>query len=153
MDLTNKALLVTHAVAAGVLTGAAIHNALLAARHRWFGAPLRARLRRLYPKVAAVAFLLTFGLGLALYPPFRLDVRAAYLDLHHPWLVALFEVKEHWLAVTLLLLAYLVPTAHALRADDPCADDPLHDHLTVAFGLVIACAALTGIILTAVKPV
>ena len=60
MDLTNKALLVTHAVAAGVLTGAAIHNALLAARHRWFGAPLRARLRRLYPKVAAVAFLLTF---------------------------------------------------------------------------------------------
>lgn len=153
MDPTNKILLVTHALSAAVLTGAAIHNAVLAARHRYFGAPLRARLRRLYPRVAAVTFLITFALGLFLYPPFRLDVRASYLDLHHPWLVALFEVKEHWLAVALLLLAYLVPTAHALRADDPCADDPLHDQLAITFGIIVATAAVTGLILTAVKPV
>ena len=152
IDVVTKTLLVLHGLSAAVLGGAAVHNATLAWSRVLRGARTALRLRRVYPPVIAVAYLLTFGLGLWLYPQFRVEVRAAYLDIHYPLLTALFEVKEHWLAIGLGLLAYLVPSSrHAATGEE--RDALLYDVACLALGVIVASAAVVGLILTAVRPV
>ncbi len=144
-------MLVLHGLSAGVLGGAAIHNASLAWGRAVRGRRTAPRLRRVYPQVIAVAFLFTFALGLWMYPQFRVEVRAAGLDAHHPLLTALFEIKEHWLAVGLMLLAYLVPSSrHAVGGSE--RDALLYDVACIALGVVVAWSAVVGLILTAVRP-
>ncbi|MFQ6049755.1 MAG: hypothetical protein ACE5J0_01815 [Candidatus Paceibacterales bacterium] len=56
------------------------------------------------------AYLLTFILGLLIYPVFRIKVRAEYFDPELPWLTGLFEIKEFIGAIgvfiALVLLGY-----------------------------------------------
>ena len=113
-DLGLNLLMVLHGLSSGVLAGAAIHNGWLGYRGLRHGATPSARLTRLYPTVIAVAFVLTVGLGLLIYPTFRVDVRAGWLDQALPWATALFELKEHGVAIAALLLTYLVPTSRGL---------------------------------------
>lgn len=107
--LLLSALTVLHGLSSGVLAGASIHKGWLAwgvlnGRVTW-----PERLRRLYPSVIAIAFFITFGLGLIIYPSFRVEVRAAWLDAQAPGVTMLFELKEHGVAIAALLLTYLVP--------------------------------------------
>ena len=152
MDVAHTILLVLHAVAATVLTGAAVHNGLLAFRSRFVGGARRLRLRRLYPTVVAGAWLVTFALGLLLYPTWRIEVRAAWLDAAQPSLVAAFELKEHWLAAGLLMLGYLVPSSRRLDLETPAADRRLIDELSMVLAAVVVYAAVAGLTLTGVRP-
>ncbi|GMV66019.1 MAG: hypothetical protein AMXMBFR75_18160 [Candidatus Hinthialibacteria bacterium] len=45
--------------------------------------------------------------GGMLYPDFRVNHRAAYVDQHYPWITGLFEIKEHSGAFGLALLLAL----------------------------------------------
>lgn len=104
-----SSLTVLHGLSSGVLAGASIHKGWLAwgvfvGRGVW-----PKRLTRLYPSVIAIAFAITFALGLIIYPSFRVDIRAAWLDGQMPGVTMLFELKEHALAIAALLLTYLVP--------------------------------------------
>lgn len=45
--------------------------------------------------VGTWSYLLTFVLGLLIYPVFRIKVRAEYFDPKLPWLTGLFEIKEY----------------------------------------------------------
>ncbi|MBI2038478.1 MAG: hypothetical protein HYT19_00960 [Candidatus Nealsonbacteria bacterium] len=45
------------------------------------------------------AYILTFVLGLLIYPVFRIKVRAEYFDIKLPWLSGLFEIKEYLAAI------------------------------------------------------
>jgi hypothetical protein len=106
--------LVLHTIAAGALTGAVTHLALVLWRARR-GRP-NPRLQRLYPAVALGCYLAVYSLGTLIYPRYRVAVRAEFLDEHAPWAAALFDLKEN-LATLLgpLLLAAVVLS----RAEDP----------------------------------
>jgi amino acid permease len=60
--------------------------------------------------VGILAYLISFILGLLIYPVFRIKVRAEYFDPQLPWLTGLFEIKEYLgaigLFVALVLLGY-----------------------------------------------
>lgn len=128
-----------HACLAIVTVGLAVHNGILAAA-ALAGRPGRPGLQRRYARWLPWAYVATFALGLWVYPPWRVDVRAAFLDVQHPWLTALFEVKEHALALGLLVLAWYVPATRAREsAGGPTA------RLYHAAGLYLAAAVLLGV--------
>lgn len=154
MLTVDKALLVIHGLAAGVLAGASIHNALLSWREFVRGLPTNVRLQRLYPRVVAVAWLLTMGLGLYIYPPFRVQVRAVVFDPTLPLATGLFEIKEHWLAIGTFLMFYLLPSSAYLGSNTASAvDRPLYHLGTIALGVIVAYATVVGLTLAAIQPI
>lgn len=62
--------------------------------------------------VGIISYLLSFILGLLIYPVFRVKVRAEYFDPQLPWLTGLFEIKEYigaiGLFIALALLGYYI---------------------------------------------
>jgi len=154
MDLAGatKPLLVIHGVVAGVLTGACVHNGLIA----WSvlrGGHGKPRLQRLYTSVSLWGFLFTFALGLAIYPQFRVDVRGAYLDANVPLATAAFEIKEHWMALGIGLLALLQLLAHRLDLSKPSEARLWYQTGTMLVMAIVIFAGLTGLTLTAIRPV
>ncbi len=93
--------LVMHAVFAAVLLGSAGHVAIVSMRARRFAQP--ASTAR-HASLLAGLLLITTITGFLLYPHFRVNVRAAFLDEQVPWATKLFEIKEH-LAVFALPVA------------------------------------------------
>ena len=74
-----RALLVLHAVLAGVLLGASTHQ-LLWCRHYLRGRFPRVEAERRTAQVTGVAFALSFVVGAALYPTYKVRVRVEYFD-------------------------------------------------------------------------
>jgi hypothetical protein len=150
--LEHKALLLSHAVAAGVLVGASTHLALQSlAALRGRANP---RLLRLYPPVALAAWAVAFALGALLYPHYRVAVRYAWLDVHAVWASVLFDVKENLAVFTGPLLAV------AWRAN-PTAGDDARDPTLARWFAAACCAAgaiawwntLTGLLVNSVRSV
>ena len=92
--------LVIHAVFAAVLLGSAGHVAVLSTRARRADQPA-STVR--HASMLAGLLLFTTLTGFLLYPHFRVNVRAAFLDEQVPWATRLFEVKEHLAIFTLPL--------------------------------------------------
>lgn len=124
--LTHWSLLLLHGLLSVALLGAISHQAIGCWRN-----PSVARTGFLsryastegavftYPVV--VMFLTTFVLGALIYPEYRLGARYAIEEMRLPSIVGLFELKEHWLALSLGLLplyiwAWRHPTAPKIRA-------------------------------------
>jgi hypothetical protein len=101
--------LLVHGLSAAFLWGALTHQALAVSwpaqggRGGWWMTLRSVRAER-YARAIVILFCSTVALGALLYPPFRLVVRAAYLDQHVPWGTGLFELKEHVAAIGLTLL-------------------------------------------------
>ena len=103
-------LLLAHAVGSAFLWGAMTHQALAVswpvtpdAGPGWWSALRSVRAER-YARAVVILFVSTLVLGAFLYPPFRVHVRAEYLDTHVRWGTGLFELKEHAAAIGLGLL-------------------------------------------------
>jgi hypothetical protein len=102
-------LLLVHGVSAALLWGALTHQALAVA---WpgprtgsgFWASLRAVHAERYVRAVILLFCFTVFLGALLYPEFRIEVRAGFLDAQKPWATGLFEIKEHAAAMGLATL-------------------------------------------------
>src|SRR5438876_12350191 len=93
--LVTLLLLLIHALSSALLWGAMTHQALAVT---WQGSPgagwwaaLRSVRPERYVRAVMILFVFTLVLGAFLYPPFRVNVRAAYLDAHVPWGTGLFE--------------------------------------------------------------
>ena len=102
----RRLLFVLHGATSVVLIGAATHHALQM-RHYLRGRFERAALERTYARVVAVAYVLTFALGAALYPTYRVHVRGLYLDRYAPGFAELFDVKETYASLTLVIAVAL----------------------------------------------
>jgi hypothetical protein len=109
----NLLLLLVHGLSAVLLWGALTHQALALwwpgprSAPGWWGG-LRAVHAERYAQAVVVLFISTLALGAILYAPFRVVVRADYMDAQVPWATGLFEIKEHAAAIGLALLpAYL----------------------------------------------
>jgi len=148
--LTN-AVTVCHAIAGGVLTGAAIHNGVLAFRSLRGARGLSPRLRRLYPRVLLVAWLVVMALGFVVYPSFRVEIRGAFLDVGAPWAVWLFEVKEHGVALGLMLLLYLIPASGEMKSRDS-VDLRVYDLASLAVAVVACWATVVGLVVSTLRP-
>lgn len=135
-----------------VLVGSATHAAVLAVA-RLRGGARKARLQRLYATVTALAYGVCFALGLAIYPAFRTEVRAAYFDPELPWATALFEVKEHGLGIGLFAVGVYWALSRRIRPRAPFLTERAHAALAVGLAGVVWYATLTGLSLTALRPV
>ncbi|MBL9018098.1 MAG: hypothetical protein JNL83_28185 [Myxococcales bacterium] len=96
------ALVVFHALAAIVLIGASTHHAIIAVGY--LRGSFKTRLGRIYAAVGAIAYGVTFVLGLFAYPAFRYHTRGLYLDRYEPWASNLFDIKENFAALGLPLV-------------------------------------------------
>jgi hypothetical protein len=97
---------------------------------RWF---------RILASSSVLTYLAEAAIGLVNYPPYRIDVRAHYLDRAAPWATRLFDVKEN-----LVLIAFpLVAGAWFLsRSFDPERDRRFRAILTVC---AVGAAVLVGL--------
>jgi cytochrome bd-type quinol oxidase subunit 2 len=99
--VSDRALLIAHAVLGFAALFAGTHHAayaLLSAS----GRPRPRALRR-FMWIAPATVIAQAALGLAIYPAYRLRVRAN-LDLHAPAVAQLFELKEHLAALAFALV-------------------------------------------------
>jgi hypothetical protein len=89
--------------------------------------------------VASLSYLATFVFGLLVYPVFRVNIRAEFLDKNAPHITGLFEIKEHlaalgaFVAITLLVL---IAFAHLPKA--PLSVKQLFGGLFVTFTILSA---------------
>lgn len=148
----GKPLLIVHALVAILLLGATTHNVLLTVPYLW-GNVRKVRLEKIYVPVIAVAYALSFGLGALIYPNYRYHVRARYFDSEAPWASNLFDIKEHWTGIGLILvLAFFILS----RMIDPRSDRNMlfiYVFLSVTLAVIVWFSLISGLLLTAVKAV
>lgn len=138
-------LLILHGLLAVALLGALTHQALAVA---WparntdsFAKRFRAVSGPAYTNTIIVLFLVTFIIGMVIYPAYRLNVRTYLQDYRMFAAEGAFEIKEHLAAIALgLLPLYWVlwrrPAADGVAADARWA--------RIAVTLMIAVAAWTS---------
>lgn len=107
------ALLIVHGLLAVLLLGAVTHQAAAVSLplrgggdsgDRSFLDRFRGVSGGSYTTVVVVLFLITFIVGVALYPTYRLNVRTYLQDYRMLWAEGAFEVKEHFASLAFLLL-------------------------------------------------
>jgi hypothetical protein len=147
--MSDRALLIWHAVLGFTAVMAATHHAahaVLAALDRQ-----QTRALRRFGWIAPLAVLAQAAFGLALYPAYRVRVRAADLERSAPAVVQLFDFKEHLAALS---LALVIGAALAGRAQDPTRETrwPVAA-LSCTGALFLWVATLVGLYVTARHPV
>ena len=115
-DGAARLLVLLHAMAAIVLVGASTHHAVIAVGY--LRGRFKVRLGRIYAATVAVAYGLTFALGLLAYPSFRYHVRALYLDRYEVWASNLFDTKENFAALGLPLVVCVFVMSRAMKPDE-----------------------------------
>ncbi|MRG97317.1 hypothetical protein [Polyangium spumosum] len=110
----RRLLMVLHAAGSIVLVGASTHHALTM-RHWLRGKLVRVSTEKTWAKVVAVAYVFTFAVGALLYPTYRYHVRGLYLDRYAPLYAGLFDVKEVYASLTLVVALGLGALAFTLR--------------------------------------
>ena len=118
---SRRLLLVLHGASSIVLVGAATHHAL-SMRHYLRGRFERVKQEQRWATVVAVSYALTFALGALLYPSYRVHVRGYYLDRYAPAYAALFDVKEVYASLALVVALGLGLLA---RRFEPAKQRPL----------------------------
>jgi hypothetical protein len=110
----RRLLMVLHAAGSVVLVGAATHHAL-SMRHYLRGRFKQVATEKTWAKVVAVSYVFTFAVGALLYPTYRYHVRGLYLDRYAPLYAGLFDVKEVYASLTLVVALGLGALAFTLR--------------------------------------
>ena len=141
--------LLFHAVAGFAAVGAVTHLATYTIGLARGREPWRWR-TRLFGLVVPCCFALAFALGLALYPLWRVQVRALVLDLKAPVIGSLFELKEHLAALALPLVV-----GAAVLARKPAAREVrwMAASLAVLGAVLVWTVALLGLYVTAARAV
>jgi hypothetical protein len=102
-------LLIIHGILAVLLLGAITHQAVGAAwpvakRSPGFWSSVRSVNGMNYTNAVLILFLVTFAIGTIVYPTYRLNVRPVLQEYRDFRPEGMFELKEHFLAVSLALL-------------------------------------------------
>jgi hypothetical protein len=148
----RRALLVLHAAGSVVLIGAATHHAL-EMRHYLRGRFGRAAIEKTYAKVAGAAYAITFALGALLYPTYRVHVRGAYLDRHAPFYAGLFDVKEVFASLALVVALGLGALAFTLRPAEERWLVPVVAAMSFVVCAVVWLNVVAGLLVVSVRGV
>lgn len=138
----RRALLVLHAAGSIVLVGASTHHAL-AVRHYLAGRFGRRAHERRWAQVTAVAYVLTYGLGALLYPSYRVFVRGFYLDRYAPLYAGLFDVKEIFASLVLVVALALGALSRTLEP----SREPHLARIYAAMSLVVCAVVWLNVVL------
>jgi hypothetical protein len=145
--VSDRTLLLTHAVLGfGALFAGTHHaaHALLSA----LGRPQARALRR-FAWIAPAAVVAQAVCGLAIYPAYRVRVRAVDFDLYAPAVAQLFDFKEH---ISALALALVIGASVAGGTDErPEARWPIAA-LSCTGAAFLWAAAIIGLYVTARHP-
>lgn len=148
----RRALLLLHAGGSVVLIGAATHHALQM-RHYLRGRFGRSALEKTYAKVVAAAYIATFVLGAVLYPTYRVHIRGYYLDRYAPFFSGLFDVKEVYASLALLVAAGLGLLAYTLRPSEERWFVPVYAAMSFIVCGVVWLNVIAGILIVSVRGV
>lgn len=146
----RRVLLVLHSAGSIVLVGAATHHAL-EMRHYLRGRFGRAAIEKVYAKVVAVAYGVTFALGAALYPTYRVHVRGLYLDRHAPGFAGLFDVKETYASLTLILALALGAMAQSRGIEETPALTRVYAAMSFIVCAVVWFNVIAGLLVVSVR--
>lgn len=144
-------LTVLHALAAMVLLGIVTHQVVVAVRA--LQGRLNPRLVRIYGALGVLAGAITVVLGGVVYPAYRYYVRGLYLDHCDVTASKLFDMKEDFAVLALLLTVGVCLIGRALERQSP------REHFQVYLGASLALAtlvwfdALSGLIITLTRGV
>jgi hypothetical protein len=130
-------LLIIHGILAVFLLGAITHQALgtiwpVAKRGSGFFSAVRGVNGTSYTNAIAVLFLMTFALGCIIYPTYRVNVRTVLQEYRLFKPEGAFEMKEHFLALSLALLPIYWFLWHKASAANRMARTVLTSFIAVA---------------------
>ena len=148
----RRLLLVLHAGGSIVLIGAATHHALQM-RHYLRGRFGREKLEKTYAKVVSVAYVATFVLGALLYPSYRVHVRGYYLDGHAPAFSGLFDLKETYASLALVVAMALGALACTLRPAETPALTRVYAVMSFIVCAVVWFNVVAGLLVVSVRGV
>ena len=162
----GRPLLVLHAIAALVLCGSSVHQAVYALQLlRRRVSARRLHLAQRFSRIVLLAYVAVMGLGALLYPRYRYFVRGLFLDREAPWASNLFDFKENLatlglpFAVAAVILARQLSIRHQRTADLDTHGNPslqprlIRVYVVFALGtaLVAIFNALSGLLVTSVR--
>lgn len=148
----RKLLLLTHAIACIVLAGAATHHAL-EMRHYLGGRFHRIGKEKLYARVASIAYVVVFVGGAALYPTFRYHARTLYLDQWHPWVSNLFDIKENFASLALLLAVAVGVLSFTLQPEKERTAMRIYVAMSFIVAAVVWFNTIAGLIIVSFRSV
>ena len=151
LEAFARLVVVLHALAAIVLVGAATHHALVALG--FVRGVFKIRLARIYAATVAVAWLVTFALGLLAYPTFRYAVRALYMDRYEPWASNLFDMKEHLAALGIPIVLGVLALSRVLEPKTDRGLVRVYAVLTALVAAIVWFDVISGLVITMVKGV
>ncbi len=145
-----KILLILHVCASIVLLGSATHNGIYTWRYTR-GYYRNCDLQKRYVSVLFYSYIVTFLLGLIIYPAFRVGVRPDFLDVLYPLATGFFEAKEHLMALGMGLLLWYYPMSRKIELHHPGALHTLYHFCGLVLMGVVWFGALTGLTLVSLK--
>jgi hypothetical protein len=146
----RRLLVLLHAGGSIVLIGAATHHALQMRRYL-SGDFSREGLEKLYAKVVSVAYVLTYALGALLYPSYRVYVRGCYLDRHAPAYAGLFDLKETYASLALVVALALGALAFSLRPAEAPALVRVYAVMSLIVCAVVWFDVIAGVLIVSVR--
>ena len=144
-------LVLLHGLAAIVLIGASTHHAIIAIGY--LRGAYKVRLGRIYAATVAIAYGVTFVLGMFAYPAFRYHVRGLYLDRYEGWASNLFDTKENFAALGLPLVIAAFVLSRVMK---PSEDKELVRGYAVIVTLAAAIvwfSVISGLVVTQTRGV
>jgi hypothetical protein len=146
----RRLLLLLHAAGAIVLIGSSTHHALQM-RHYFRGDFAKMKLEKIYAKVVSVAYPVTFLLGAILYPTYRYHVRALFLDRYAHWAARLFDVKEVFASLALVVAIGLGALAFTLEPKEEPHLARVYATMSLIVCGVVWLDVVAGVIVTGVR--
>lgn len=152
--MSSRALLAVHGVLGLVSVLAVTRDAVLALlsalgrdlEELHGGAPGFARALRRFGWLSPGAVVTQFAVGLALYPAYRVRVRALDFDRHAPVYSQLFDFKEHLAALSLALVVAIAVASRSASGRD--ARWPLAA-IAITAAVFLWTVAILGVCVTA----
>lgn len=146
----RRVLLVLHTGGSIVLIGAATHHALQM-RHYLRGRFKRVELEKTYARVISAAYLFTFVVGAVLYPTYRVHVRGYYLDRYAPFFAGLFDVKEVFASLALIVALGLGALTYTLKPAEERWFLPVYAAMSFIVCGVVWLNVIAGVLIVSVR--
>lgn len=99
----------------------------------------------------AYGYIVSFVIGLLIYPVFRVDVRAADFDKLKPWATGIFEIKEHIGAIALFAAIAIIVLASSTDEKSDNSRKYLFSFLVGLTFFVFLIKFISGFILTGIN--
>jgi hypothetical protein len=150
LETAYRPLVIAHLVATGVLLGTMTHNLVHVAGYvRGRFGPKRREER--HTGYMLWSYAVVYGIGALVYPAFRVHMRHEYLDKSLPWATGIFEVKEHWGALALAMLAAYFCMRRAFDPEEERAKLWVYAPFCVLVNAIVWWKAIVGGLLTMLR--